>query len=90
VLFQDERNAAAAARSTAATAQELPMTVHDERDTARTPTVPVQRIADDASAFPWPEPWRHSRVAHPRSEFWDVETASWRSRGPIPPQRSRV
>jgi hypothetical protein len=89
VLFQDERNAAGepAARSTATTAQEPPMTVHD---TARRPTVPSQRTTEDAPAFPWPEPWRHSRVAHPRSEFWDVETASWRSSGPIPPQRSRV
>jgi hypothetical protein len=32
--------------------------------------------------FPWPEPWHFSRGARPRSEFWDVRTASWRSRGP--------
>ncbi|MCW2637477.1 MAG: hypothetical protein JWQ99_3844 [Blastococcus sp.] len=33
--------------------------------------------------YPWPEPWRFSRGARPRTEFWDVETASWRSRGPV-------
>jgi hypothetical protein len=75
------------------------MTVHDERDTARTPIVPSPRSAQDAPTdeaarpggeFPWPEPWHRSRGARPRSEFWDVETASWRSRGPVPPQRFRV
>ena len=35
--------------------------------------------------FPWPEPWHFSRGARPRSEFWDVRTASWRSRGPVRP-----
>ncbi len=33
--------------------------------------------------FPWPEPWHFSRGARPRTEFWDVATASWRSRGPV-------
>jgi hypothetical protein len=36
----------------------------------------------EAAHFPWPEPWHFSRGARPRSEFWDVRTASWRSRGP--------
>jgi hypothetical protein len=66
------------------------MTVHDERDTTRTPIVPSQRRAEDARQdgdFPSREPRFR---AHPRSEFWDVETANWRSRGPIPPQRFRV
>ena len=44
------------------------------------PAVPEPRAAE----FPWPEPWRHSRAARPRSEFWDVTTASWHSRGPYP------
>ena len=32
--------------------------------------------------FPWPEPWRSSLGARPRTEYWDVATASWHSRGP--------
>jgi hypothetical protein len=35
--------------------------------------------------YPWPEPWGSARGARPRSEYWDVATASWRSRGPYPP-----
>ena len=42
------------------------------------PTLPAAR-------YPWPEPWGSFRGARPRSEFWDVETASWHSRGPRPP-----
>jgi hypothetical protein len=37
--------------------------------------------------FPWPEPWHHSRGTRPRSEYWDVTTAGWYSRGPIPTPR---
>jgi hypothetical protein len=37
-----------------------------------------------APRYPWPAPWRYSRAARPRSEFWDVTTASWHSRGPYP------
>jgi hypothetical protein len=61
-----------------------------------TPTIPRPRDgADDAPApeerspgkpvgeFPWPEPWHFSRGARQRSEYWDVATASWHSRGPI-------
>jgi len=40
-----------------------------------------------APQYPWPEPWRHARGARPRSEYWDVTTATWRSRGPSPEQR---
>jgi hypothetical protein len=32
--------------------------------------------------FPWPEPWRSSLGARPRTEYWDVTTAGWHSRGP--------
>jgi len=66
------------------------MTVHDERDTDRTTLVPRPRTSEESGEFPWPEPWRRSRGARPRSEFWDVRTASWRSRGPVPPARSVV
>jgi hypothetical protein len=41
------------------------------------PTLPEPR-------HPWPEPWGSYRGARPRSEYWDVETATWRSRGPYP------
>jgi hypothetical protein len=41
------------------------------------PTLPAAR-------YPWPEPWGSFRGARPRTEFWDVETASWHSRGPLP------
>ena len=34
--------------------------------------------------YPWPEPWGSYRGARPRSEYWDVATASWHSRGPSP------
>jgi hypothetical protein len=64
------------------------MTVHDERDTDRSTTVPRPRTPGQVGDFPWPEPWRRSAGARPRSEYWDVRTASWRSRGPVPPPRS--
>ena len=34
--------------------------------------------------YPWTEPWGSYRGARPRSEYWDVATASWHSRGPYP------
>ncbi len=34
--------------------------------------------------YPWPEPWGSFQGARPRSEYWDVATASWHSRGPYP------
>jgi hypothetical protein len=45
--------------------------------------------ATDASArrpaqSPWPEPWRPATGARPRTEYWDVETAGWRSPAPLP------
>jgi hypothetical protein len=72
------------------------MTVNEVRDTTSTVALPVPRAAADdtitpdgrveataeAPHFPWPEPWHFSRGARPRTEFWDVATASWRSRGP--------
>ena len=65
----------------------------------RTGTIPSPRPAEDdtvvlvavedlpelpAPRYPWPEPWGSSRGARPRSEYWDVATASWHSRGPHP------
>jgi hypothetical protein len=52
---------------------DLPRTV--EPTTAAVPELPPAQ-------FPWPEPWRFSAGARPRTEFWDVATASWHSRGP--------
>jgi hypothetical protein len=53
-------------------------------DLAITESMPATAARPQAEAphFPWPEPWRYSRAARPRTEFWDVRTASWRSRGP--------
>ncbi len=62
------------------------MTVNDQNETVETSTVPCPRN-DSPGEFPWPEPWRSSRGTHPRSEYWDVETATWHSRGPIPTPR---
>ena len=52
---------------------------------------PVERQAEHAEhpqlpepRYPWPEPWGSFRGARPRSEYWDVATASWHSRGPYP------
>jgi hypothetical protein len=71
------------------------MTTSDVRDTTSTVALPRPRVAPDETAtaeaaprpeaphYPWPEPWRFSRAARPRTEFWDVATASWRSRGPV-------
>ncbi len=62
-------------------------------------TIPAPRRADEGVVvpepvetqpqlpdprYPWPEPWGSYRGARPRSEFWDVATASWRSSGPYP------
>jgi hypothetical protein len=32
----------------------------------------------------WPEPGRSALGVRPSTEYWDVETASWRSREPLP------
>lgn len=31
---------------------------------------------------PWPEPWRPRPRAHPRTDYWDVESACWSCRSP--------
>jgi hypothetical protein len=56
-----------------------------ERAPAAPPQLPVEPLpapALPAARYPWPEPWGSFRGAVPRTEFWDVETASWLSRGP--------
>jgi hypothetical protein len=59
-------------------------TVPQEQPDPAQPDVPELPVAE----YPWPEPWRYSRGARPRSEFWDVATASWHSRGPYPDRSS--
>ena len=76
------------------------MTVDDTRTTPAQRAIPQPRAPQDdavepeptpetpsAGEFPWPEPWHYSRGARPRSEYWDVATASWHSRGPVFPPR---
>ena len=51
-----------------------------------------QPVGIDGSARPaappaWPEPGRSAVGARPMTDYWDVETASWRSRGPLPGPR---
>jgi hypothetical protein len=76
------------------------MTVSEPRPRLGTSAIPRPRESrDDApdaapgrtpptmGEFPWPEPWHLSRGARPRSEYWDVATAGWHSRGPLVPRR---
>jgi hypothetical protein len=70
------------------------MTVLTSSPTTNAPPIPrpreaepdLPRVAETATTppaqFPWPEPWRFSAGARPRTEYWDVATASWHSRGP--------
>lgn len=51
--------------------------VSGEVTTGGVPELPAPR-------YPWPEPWASFRGARPRTEYWDVNTASWQSRGPRP------
>jgi hypothetical protein len=69
---------------TAITAPPIPRPRDAEPDQPPAPEVAGQRIPELPPAqYPWPEPWRWSRGALPRTEFWDVATGSWRSRGPV-------
>ena len=58
------------------------------RTAERVPVVPAEPPAAEAAPtlpaarYPWPEPWGSYAGARPRTEFWDVATASWHSRGP--------
>jgi hypothetical protein len=48
------------------------------------PVSPAPVPSLPAARYPWPEPWGSFRGARPRTEYWDVATASWHSRGPLP------
>jgi hypothetical protein len=56
--------------------QEHPMTVTQSRPVA----VPGPRTAE-------PEPWLYALRTHPRSQYWDVFTARWTTRGTVPGPR---
>ena len=72
------------------------MTVPATRPDRSAPPIPRPRAADVHEAatvpsgrppetqLPWPEPWRHHPGARPRTDYWDVATASWHSCGPRP------
>lgn len=61
------------------------MTVDDDtRATAGTP-IPPPRSADPVDAEQWVEAWGSARSARPCTEYWDLHTAGWRSRGPVVP-----
>ena len=48
---------------------------------------PSQRGRGQAKArHPWPEPWRPGAGSRPRTEYWDVATASWQA-VPVPRPR---
>lgn len=53
---------------------------------AAVPTAPDPAAPLPAARYPWPEPWGSLSGARPRTEYWDVITASWHSRGPRPRQ----
>jgi hypothetical protein len=68
-------------------------TVSEVRTETSAPSIPRPRSAEadvveppaperPAATYPWPEPWRSARGARPRTEYWDVATASWHSGGP--------
>jgi LmbE family N-acetylglucosaminyl deacetylase len=73
-----------------------PMSASDVHRAISSPPIPRPRAAERDAAgttgpvpvrpeFPWPEPWRSAPGAHPRTEYWDVTTAGWHSRGPRRP-----
>jgi hypothetical protein len=73
-------------RTAPLTAIPLPRQAQDDAaPSATTAEPPVERPT--VGEFPWPEPWHTSRGARPRSEYWDVATAGWHSRGPEFPPR---
>lgn len=59
--------------------------VEEKTAAEQQPTVAPANAAETTTVgeFPWPEPWHFSRGARPRSEYWDVATARWQSRGPV-------
>ena len=68
-----------------------PMSVHDVRDARTSPPIPRPRPTGDdhvvdgpSASAPWSEPQRPALGARPRTQYWDVATASWRTHGPQP------
>jgi hypothetical protein len=75
------------------------MTVPEVHDETRAPSIPRPRTPERSPApvspqaetapelppaqYPWPEPWRSARGVQPRTEYWDVATGEWHSRGPV-------
>jgi hypothetical protein len=58
------------------------MTTDDPRDPADVPAVPQPRT-DGSDVGPAP----FGRRTRPSTQYWDVETAGWRPRGPAPGPR---
>ena len=73
------------------------MSVHDVRPAQDSPAIPRPRQAESddvietlpasgatetGASVPWSEPRRAALGARPQTQYWDVATASWRSRGP--------
>jgi hypothetical protein len=58
-----------------------------EHAAAAVPGAPDDAPQLPPARYPWPEPWGSFRGARPRTEYWDVATAGWRSRGPLPRPR---
>ena len=52
-----------------------------------TDAVPAPRTARSGREVPWSEPGQFSRSTRPRSQYWDVETASWVTRPRVPGPR---
>jgi hypothetical protein len=75
------------------------MSVHDVRSAQDSPPIPRPRQAESddvvetlsasgaietGASAPWSAPRRPALGARPRTQYWDVATASWRSSGPQP------
>ena len=76
----------------AVSAPQIPRPRTAEQTAPVTPEVvppPADAVPElPAPRYPWPEPWRSFRGPRPRTEFWDVATASWRSSGLLPRPRT--
>jgi hypothetical protein len=70
------------ATRTATTAPPIPRPRDAEPDLPPAGQVTATAPELPPAQFPWPEPWRSSLGARPRTEYWDVTTAGWHSCGP--------
>jgi hypothetical protein len=58
------------------------------RDSRLADVIPGPRAAEPPSGeLPWTDPRPFPPGTHPRSEYWNHETASWTSRAPFPGPR---